>query len=184
MTQAPVSTHTMPNAPKLRQISTSGRQPSFPVPIRELSPDRQEQRASHVETYVHACTQQWHYTSQAIAESPPLPSKMYISANSMRAGSHKKKMARAGGSHAEASGLRSAAGPGSVGCLSGAGMLGAAAAAAQVAMRALRAASPCICLHRPRKGAHRSKSSLLSLCGPFDLGAGFKMPPLFFLSNI
>ena len=180
MTQAPVSTHTMPNAPKLRQISTSGRQPSFPVPIRELSPGRQEQRASHAET----CTQQWHCTSQAMADSPPLASKMYISAISMSAGSHKKKMAWAGGSHAEASGFRSAAGLGSVGCLSGAGMLGAAAAAAQVAVRALRAAPSGLRLHRPRKGAPHSKSSLLSLCGPFDLGAGFKMPPCSFLFKI
>ena len=180
MTQAPVSTHTMPDAPKLRQISTSGRQLSFPVPIQELSPDRYEGRASHAET----CTQQWHCTSQTIADSPPFPSKMYVSANSMSAGSHKKKMSRAGGSHAEASGLRSAAGLGSVGCRSGAGMLGAPAPAAHATARALHAAAPELRLHRPRKGAHHSKYSLLLLCGPFDLGAGFTMPPCSFLYEI
>ena len=178
--QAPVSNHSMPNAPKLRQISSSGKQPSLPGPIWEWSPDRWDGRASHAET----CTQQWHCTSQTIADSPPLPSKMYVSANSMSAGSHKKKMARAGGSHAEASGLTSAAGPGSAGCLSGTGMLGAAATAAPVAVRALHAAPPGLRLHQPRKEAHRSKSSLLSLCGPFDLGAGFQMPPYPFLFKI
>ena len=107
----------------------------------------------------HMQRQQWHCRSQTIADSTPLPSKFLVSANSTRAGSHKRKVSRAGGSHADALELKSAAGPGSVGCSSSAGMLGAAAPAAHACVFALRAAPPELRLHQIEKGAHCTRGS-------------------------
>ena len=69
-------------------------------------------------------------------------------------------MACAEGSHVDALDLCSAAGPGSGGCLSGAGVLGAVASVAHAAGRALRAAAPELRLHPPGKVAQDTRDSL------------------------
>ena len=63
-------------------------------------------------------------------------------------------MACAEGSHVDALDLGSAAGPGSAGCLSGAGVLGAVTPVAHADVRSLRAAPPWLRLHQPGEGAH------------------------------